>query len=72
MTYPINFSNSKGRLQLFLAQSIALWLTLLFVFATTSVSLSFKMRENASTPGTNVEGPKVRRSPETGRKYCRP
>ena len=42
MTYPINFSNSKGRLQRFLAQSIALWLTLLFVFATTSVACTLR------------------------------
>ena len=36
MAYQISFSNSKGRFQRFVAQSIAVWLTLLFVFASPS------------------------------------
>src|SRR5262245_22615105 len=39
---------------------------------TTTVSLSLRIRENASTPGVKVDGPKFLPSPDTGRKYCRP
>lgn len=50
MTYQINFSNSKGRLQRFVAQWIAVWLTLPFMFASASP---------ARTPCSFVE-PKAR------------
>jgi len=58
MTYPINFSNSKGRVQRFVAQSIAVWLILLFVFASASVARALHSFVEPETRQTTVESSK--------------